>query len=120
MSEDKYMRASKRLLEILRTGATNGMCGGDEILFCADVLRAEIERPEPLVPGVRYKNTEANFNRIPMDGDRTIIVNVFWNNSNMIHAAYYGNKVYWRTAEGSRLLRPDAFALIPDGEVQDE
>jgi len=83
-------------------------------------LVAELERPEPLLPGVRYKNTEANRKRI--DKDNPVIIGLETDDN-----LEYGVAL-WLPASGlwqeelnmHKKDYPEWFALIPDGEVQDE
>lgn len=63
---DKYMRAAKAALRYIKE---KGYCGVVEnpysSLTIAGLVKEELERPEPLIPGVRYRNTEANRGRLP-------------------------------------------------------
>jgi hypothetical protein len=82
----------------------------------AEAIKAEIERPEPLVPGVLYKNTPEN--RIRINTDYPVIIG----KSNERGLAYWLPGVnMWKTkTEIYGKDYPNWFALIPDGEVQDE
>jgi hypothetical protein len=111
--EDKYMRAARAVEKYTD--------GGWDIACIAKTIKAEIERPEPLLPGVRYRNTEANRKRIPVR-NCLVYANVFWKFPAVPCLAAYHKGEWYK--EGDGLSRPlidlDAFALIPDGEVQDE
>jgi hypothetical protein len=107
--EDKYMRAAKAAAE------------GGTFERIAEAIKAEIERPEPLIPGVRYKNTEANRKRIPMeDKAYSEYITVGWEN---IITTGYMSRVGWLMMgldQPQPAIKPEWFAIIPDGEVQDE
>jgi hypothetical protein len=103
--EDKYMRAARAAAE---KGTLERM---------ADAIKAEIERPEPLVPGVRYKNTEANQKRV----DNTKCYNV-WGEEGTVYIGYLIWERWNINVNGGYMADETitSFSLIPDGEVQDE
>jgi hypothetical protein len=92
----------------------------------AEAIKAEIERQEPLVPGVRYRNTEANRQRIPMYNSVST-VDVVYEFENNPYIGYYiacesegrGWHKFCRVVEAPA-DEPTWFSLIPDGKVQDE
>jgi hypothetical protein len=90
----------------------------------AEIIKAEIERPEPLLPGVRYKNTDKNRARIPKkNAFRTVFVNAFWDLPSFPAVVWFEDERCFKPNNGFServLLLPIAFSLIPDGEVQDE
>lgn len=109
--EDKYMRAARAVEKYTD--------GGWDIACIAETLKAEIERPEPLLPGVRYRNTEANRERLPfpLDSNRNtkpVIVGYGTTVDIAMCTGFYDDR--WTRAD----MHPEWFSLIPDGEVQDE
>jgi hypothetical protein len=122
--EDKYMRAARAAAE---KGTLERM---------AEAIKAEIERPEPLVPGVRYRNTEANRRRIDSDKNYkefSIPVIVYKEVvDDVIGETFYVPEIAYWNNDGSSWIGLSysnggddiddiaSFALIPNGEVQNE
>jgi hypothetical protein len=129
--EEKYMRAANAAWEYIY--GEHGIGGVKKL---AEAIKAEIERPEPLVTGVRYRNTEANRNRIACDKEYrefSIPVIVYKEVDDVVKGETFlaPEIAYWNNEDnswvglsynnsGDEINDIAAFALIPDGEVQDE
>ena len=110
--EEKYVRAVKAILVLLGIEATPTRCEN----LC-EALKSEIERPEPLVVGVRYRNTEANRKR----ADEEKFYNVWDQNGSIYIGWVFGGK--WQIDVAGLCMEDNtiaSFSPIPDGEVQDE
>jgi hypothetical protein len=112
--ENKYKWLAAQIDNIYRECSTVNMNG------VAKLIQDTIERPEPLIPGVRYANTEKNRARILMETERySVSVTVGFEN---IITTGYLSKVGWLMMgldNPQPLHKVKWFALIPDGEVQD-
>jgi hypothetical protein len=117
--EDKYMRAVKRLIDFLLVEEEKHCFDYEQL---AGFVKEEIERSEPLLPGVRYKNTEKNRARLPKSiNGYTRYVTICVDGQGMLCAVYdSGIKKWFNTILDFAEDKPSWFALIPDGEVQDE
>jgi hypothetical protein len=110
--EDKYIRASKAILDKM-----GGKYVPLRVLLVAETIKAEIEREEPLVPGVRYRNTEANRKR----ADEEKFYNVWDQNGSIYIGWVFGGK--WQIDVAGLCMEDNtiaSFSPIPDGEAQDE
>ena len=110
--EEKYMRAANAAWEYIY--GEHGIGGVKKL---AEAIKAEIERPEPLVVGVRYRNTEANRKR----ADEEKFYNVWDQNGSIYIGWVFGGK--WQIDVAGLCMEDNtiaSFSPIPDGEVQDE
>jgi len=110
--EDKYIRASKAILDKM-----GGKYVPLRVLLVAETIKAEIEREEPLVPGVRYRNTEANRKRV----NKEKFYNV-WDREGASYIGFFGG-LGWHIHTPYGIIVDESivsFSSLPEGEVQDE
>jgi hypothetical protein len=103
--ENKYKWLAAQIDNIYRECSTVNMNG------VAKLIQDTIERPEPLLPGVRYRNTDKNRARIPKNTTAAL----FWLTGRQPPYVMYEDELCTYD-----LSEYESFALIPDGEVQDE
>ena len=116
-AEDKYDRASEKAIRAYLDGPE----GCDIHDFVREAIKAEIERLEPLVPGVRYRNTEANRRRIP-----TVVDAITGTHRSVCVLVWESDDDKWPDVQYVIVDGPGfaadivCFSIISDGKVQDE